>query len=172
MDWDYERDYLGLDEDERDYPGGLTPKPASQPAGISIGVPAYAYGHFHFHYNQVDNRKVTVSNNAPEHVTTTTTNLSHVDHSAHHNNNAPQKNRYDVHAENVGNSRTEVNQTATSFRKSEPSSSSRSSRHYGPPPSESLPIRDRQYKQSKKVTYGEWSGRKTMYETVPNDRPC
>lgn len=172
MDWDYERDYLGLGEDQRDYPGGLTPKPPSQPAGINIGVPAYAYGHFHFHYNQVDNRKLTVSNNAPERVTTTTTNLSNVDHSNHHNNNAPQENRYSVHAENVGNRRTEVNQTLTSVRKSEPSSSSRSTRHYGPPPSESLPIRDRQYKQNKVVSYGEWSGRKTTYETVPNDRPC
>lgn len=154
---DYSRDYS--QDYARDYSSGLQ----QQPAGISIGVPQY--GNFHFHYNQVDNRNLTIHNNAPGNVTTNNNHVSNVDNSNHHNNNAPQGNTSTIHANNVGNTHTHVSQTATSVRNP--------CRQSALPPSESLPIRDRQFKQKKKVSWGEWSDkRRVTYETVPDDRPC
>lgn len=156
----YSQDYA------RDYSSGLQ----QQPSGVSIGVPQS--GNFHFHYNQVDNRKLTVNNNAPGHVTTNNNHVSNVDNSNHHNNNAPQGNTSTTRASDVGNTYTNVNQTANSARESA-SSSGYPYLHAGLPPSESLPIRDRQYKEKKKVTAGFWGGKPTVrYETVPDDRPC
>lgn len=153
---DYSQDYA------RNNSGGLQ----QQPSGISIGVPQS--GNFHFHYNQVDNRKLTINNNAPGHVTTNNNHVSKVDNSNHHNNNAPQGNTSTTRASDVGNTYTNVNQTANSG-----SSTGSPYLRAGAPPSESLPIRDRQYKQKKRVTVGDWSDKRTVrYETVPDDRPC
>lgn len=167
----YARDYAGdysrnySQDYTHNYSGGLQ----QQPAGISIGVPQY--GNFHFHYNQVDNRNLTIHNNAPGNVTTNNNHVSNVDNSNHHNNNAPQGNTSTYNAHDVGNSHTHVNQTVNSVRNA--SSSSNPYRQTSLPPSESLPIRDRMYKQKKKVTVGEWSDRrKVTYETVPDDHPC
>jgi hypothetical protein len=154
---------------QQNYAGGWADGTQQQPAGIIIGVPPS--GPFHFHYNQVDNRKLTINNNAPGQVTTNNNHVSNVDNSNHHNTNAPQANAYTSELTNCGNTHTNVKQKATSTRKSA-SSSGNSHRREALPPSESLPIRHRQYKREKHVSIGEWSGRSTTHETVPDDRPC
>lgn len=98
----------------QDYAGGWVSGP--QPAGISVG--ASPSGPVKLHYNQVDNRQLTITNNAPGRVTTTNHNVSKVDNSSHHNTHAPQANTYHTNLANVGNTHTHVRQNATSARAS------------------------------------------------------
>lgn len=67
----------------------------------------------------------------------------------------------------MGNTHTNVSQKATTFQQSASFSSNRR------PPSESMAIRDKQYKTVKQVSWNEWTYRpKKTYKEVPNDRPC
>lgn len=99
---------------QQNYAGGWEGTP--QPAGINIG--ASPYGPVSLHYNQVDNRQLTIHNNAPGNVTTTNNNITKVDKSNHHNTHAPQKNTHHTSLANVGNTHTTVKQKATSARTS------------------------------------------------------
>ncbi|KAK7727245.1 hypothetical protein SLS63_007296 [Diaporthe eres] len=135
------------------------------PQGISIGVQPAAQ--MHFHYNHVDNRQLHISNNAPKNVVTNNNQRYNTDNSNHHNTHAPQANTYNTTATNVGNTHTNVSQKATTFRQSSGPSSN------GRPPSESMAIRDKQYKTVKQVSFNEWTDRrKVTYKEVPDDRPC
>ncbi|KAK7699463.1 hypothetical protein SLS64_011601 [Diaporthe eres] len=121
----------------------------------------------HFHYNHVDNRQLHISNNAPKNVVTNNNQRYNTDNSNHHNTHAPQANTYNTTATNVGNTHTNVSQKATTFRQSSGPSSN------GRPPSESMAIRDKQYKTVKQVSFNEWTDRrKVTYKEVPDDRPC
>ncbi|KAI7773583.1 hypothetical protein LA080_010368 [Diaporthe eres] len=135
------------------------------PRGIGIGVEPAAQ--MHFHYNHVDNRQLHISNNAPQNVVTNNNQRYNTDNSNHHNTDAPQANTYNTTATNVGNTHTNVSQKATTVRQSSGFSS------IGRPPSESMAIRDKQYKTVKQVSFNEWTDRrKVTYKEVPNDRPC
>lgn len=124
----------------------------------------------YFHYNQVDNRQVHVHNNAPERMVTNNNQAYKTDNSNHHNTHAPQANTYNTHATNVGNTHTGISQAGT-----RPSAHVHNNgrRQGSLAPSESIMLRGRQYKSVKKVSFNEWTDRRSVtYEDVPNDRPC
>lgn len=98
--------------------------------------------------------------------------MYNTDNSNHHNTHAPEANHYNINATNVGNSHTNVSQRASSVYQSEYPSSYGQRQDFRPP-SESLPIRDKQYKRVKQVTFNDWTDkRKVTYKEVPDDRPC
>lgn len=91
------------------------------------------------------------------------------DNSNHHNTHAPQANTYNTTATNVGNTHTNVSQSVHQSS----SSSSYGQRQDVRPPSESLPIRGKEYTTVKQVSFNDWTDkRKVTYKEVVNDRPC
>lgn len=94
------------------------------------------------------------------------------DNSNHHNTHAPQANTYNTHANNVGNTHGGVSQQAMGARTSaQLSSNGRQQGHLAP--SESILLRGKQYKSVKKVSFNDWTDRRSVtYKDVPDDRPC
>ncbi|KAK2603111.1 hypothetical protein N8I77_009591 [Diaporthe amygdali] len=150
--------------------GGIPQQPAGPQLPVSIGVPPASQ--IHFHFNQVDNRMMTVNNNAPQNVTTSNNQVYNVDKSSHHNTNAPQANTYNSHVSNAGNTHTNTIQQATAVRQSA-SSNTNGQRQDIRQPSESLRLRDKLYTCTKKVSVNEWTDKVSVkHKHVPNDRPC
>ncbi|KAJ0108107.1 hypothetical protein J7T55_007226 [Diaporthe amygdali] len=147
-----------------------TQQPAGGQLPVSIGIPSA--NQVHFHFNQVDNRKMTVNNNAPQNVVTNNNQVYNVDKSNHHNTQAPQTNTYNSHVHNAGNTHANTTQQATAVRQSLSSNTNGQQREVRQP-SESLPLRDRLYTCTKKVTVNEWSDKRSVkHKHEPNDRPC
>ena len=82
----------------------------------------------------------------------------------------PQTNTYTSHASNVGNTHTNVSQQATALRQSA-SSSSNGYRQDMCPPSESLPIRGKQYTRVKRVSVNEWTDKRSVTYKGSAQRP-
>lgn len=109
-----------------------------------------------------------IHNSAPQNVVTNNNQVYNTDNSNHHNTHAPQANTYTSHANNVGNTHTNVSQQASTVRPSASSSSNGNRR-----PSESIAIRGKQYTRVKQVSFNEWTDKRSVtYKEVPNDRPC